>query len=249
MMRTVLAVARRGHRGLFWLRRRHGRARPSCSAVLAVVDSGCCSGAPLWFKPLKFAISFAALRRHAGLDARPAARRDHAAHRLGDRPRPRSRWRSSSGRRPAARAATSTSTRRSTPPCLRHGRDDRRALAGHARRRAALPPRARPRPRRRPPRCGWARRRADRAGRGLPHGHGGHAHGRRAGRRPGAAPGRLEHHRRRPADRATSSACTPCRACRCSPPRSPSARSARRGRPRPARPDRRGGVRPAWSCC
>jgi hypothetical protein len=56
-MRTVLAVARRGHPGLYWF----AVAMAALAAVLAglaVVDQRELLGAPLWLKPLKFAISF-----------------------------------------------------------------------------------------------------------------------------------------------------------------------------------------------
>lgn len=57
-MNAVLARARRGHPGLFWL-----AAAMALLAVvtagLAVVDQRTLLGAPLWFKPLKFALSIA----------------------------------------------------------------------------------------------------------------------------------------------------------------------------------------------
>ncbi|MCA1675126.1 MAG: hypothetical protein LC799_24030, partial [Actinobacteria bacterium] len=56
-VREVLTDARRGHRGLFWF--------SAAMAVLAgglviaaAVDERTLLGAPLWFKPLKFALSF-----------------------------------------------------------------------------------------------------------------------------------------------------------------------------------------------
>ena len=55
---TVLAVARRGHRGLFAFAVAMAVLTPVL-AVLAVVDDRVLLGAPLWFKPLKFAISLA----------------------------------------------------------------------------------------------------------------------------------------------------------------------------------------------
>jgi hypothetical protein len=55
---TVLAVARRGHRGLFAFAVAMSVLTPVL-AVLAVVDDRVLLGAPLWFKPLKFAISLA----------------------------------------------------------------------------------------------------------------------------------------------------------------------------------------------
>ena len=68
-MTAVLAVARRGHRGLFAFAVAMAVLTPVL-AVLAVVDDRVLLGAPLWFKPLKFAISLVALRRHTRLDAR-----------------------------------------------------------------------------------------------------------------------------------------------------------------------------------
>ncbi|MGD9529517.1 hypothetical protein [Pseudonocardia sp.] len=56
-MRTLLADARRGHRGLYGLA--VGMAGLAVvTAVLAVVDDRVLLGAPLWLKPLKFSISF-----------------------------------------------------------------------------------------------------------------------------------------------------------------------------------------------
>lgn len=58
-MNAVLADARRGHPGLYW----SAVAMVGLAvvlAVLAVVDQRMLMGAPLWFKPLKFAISIAA---------------------------------------------------------------------------------------------------------------------------------------------------------------------------------------------
>jgi hypothetical protein len=57
-MTAVLAVARRGHRGLFAFAAAMSVLTPVL-AVLAVVDDRVLLGAPLWFKPLKFAISLA----------------------------------------------------------------------------------------------------------------------------------------------------------------------------------------------
>jgi hypothetical protein len=57
-MRTLLADARRGHPGLYWLAA--GMAVLALvTAVLAVVDARTLVGAPLWFKPIKFSISIA----------------------------------------------------------------------------------------------------------------------------------------------------------------------------------------------
>jgi hypothetical protein len=55
-MITVLADARRGHRGLFAFAVAMAVLVPVL-AVLSVVDHRVLLGAPLWFKPLKFAIS------------------------------------------------------------------------------------------------------------------------------------------------------------------------------------------------
>jgi hypothetical protein len=58
-MTTALADARRGHRGLFAFAVAMAALTPLL-AVLAVVDDRVLLGAPLWLKPLKFAISFVA---------------------------------------------------------------------------------------------------------------------------------------------------------------------------------------------
>ncbi len=58
-MTTVLADARRGHPGLFWFAVSMAVLAPVL-AVLSVVDDRVLLGAPLWFKPLKFAVSFVA---------------------------------------------------------------------------------------------------------------------------------------------------------------------------------------------
>ena len=58
-MTSVLADARRGHRGLFAFAVAMAVLTPVL-AVLAVVDDRVLLGAPLWLKPLKFAISFVA---------------------------------------------------------------------------------------------------------------------------------------------------------------------------------------------
>jgi hypothetical protein len=55
----VAADARRGHRGLFWFAVAMAVLVPVL-AVLAVVDDRVLLGAPLWLKPLKFAVSFVA---------------------------------------------------------------------------------------------------------------------------------------------------------------------------------------------
>jgi hypothetical protein len=58
-MTAVLTAARRGHPGLYWF-----AITMTASAVVlagvAALDHRTLLGAPLWFKPLKFAISFAA---------------------------------------------------------------------------------------------------------------------------------------------------------------------------------------------
>ncbi|WP_143517278.1 hypothetical protein [Pseudonocardia sp. MH-G8] len=55
-MRTVLADARRGHPGLYWLAVVMA-ALTLVTAVLAVIDQRTLLGAPLWFKPVKFSLS------------------------------------------------------------------------------------------------------------------------------------------------------------------------------------------------
>jgi len=57
-MRTILADARRGHPGLFWLTLGMA-ALALVTAGLAVLDQRTLLGAPLWSKPLKFSISIA----------------------------------------------------------------------------------------------------------------------------------------------------------------------------------------------
>jgi hypothetical protein len=56
-MRTILADARRGHAGLYGLAVASAALVPIL-LVLAAVDDRVLLGAPLWVKPLKFAISF-----------------------------------------------------------------------------------------------------------------------------------------------------------------------------------------------
>jgi hypothetical protein len=55
-MRTVLADARRGHPGLYWLAVAMA-ALTLVTVALAVVDQRTLLGAPLWYKPLKFSVS------------------------------------------------------------------------------------------------------------------------------------------------------------------------------------------------
>jgi hypothetical protein len=55
-MRTVLADARRGHPGLYWLAVTMA-ALTLVTAALAIIDQRTLLGAPLWFKPLKFSVS------------------------------------------------------------------------------------------------------------------------------------------------------------------------------------------------
>ncbi|QJY47358.1 hypothetical protein [Pseudonocardia broussonetiae] len=56
---NVLSTARRGHPGLYWWAVAMA-ALAVVLAVAAVVDQRTLMGAPLWFKPLKFAVSFVA---------------------------------------------------------------------------------------------------------------------------------------------------------------------------------------------
>lgn len=58
-MTAVLSDARRGHPGLYWYAVAMAVAAVVL-ALLAVVDQRTLLGAPLWFKPLKFAVSFVA---------------------------------------------------------------------------------------------------------------------------------------------------------------------------------------------
>lgn len=79
-MTTVLAAARRGHRGLFGFAVAMAVLVPVL-AVLAIVDDRVLLGAPLWFKPLKFAVSFVA---YAGTLAWLLGQlRERALHRTG----------------------------------------------------------------------------------------------------------------------------------------------------------------------
>ena len=57
-MRTLLADARRGHPGLYWLAAGMA-ALALVAAGLAVIDQRTLVGAPLWFKPMKFSLSIA----------------------------------------------------------------------------------------------------------------------------------------------------------------------------------------------
>ena len=223
-MTPSLADARRGHRGLFAFAVAMAVLTPVL-AVLAVVDDRVLLGAPLWLKPLKFAISFVAVRRHARLDARAAARARPCSgtgwvivRRVGP-----SRWRSSSGRR-----------RRAPQPLQhRHAARRRSVLTSWAPRSSCSgSPRS-------PSRCGSSASPvatgppAPRSGSGLVVALvgllEGFAHGRgwtatrwacrtadpacrwSAGAPPAATCGSR-----------TSSGCTPCRASRCSPRRWPS---------------------------
>lgn len=77
-MNTVLTDARRGHAGLYRFAIAMG-GLAAVLAVLAVVDQRTLLGAPLWFKPLKFAVSFAA---YSGA----------LAWMLGQLPRPAMQW-------------------------------------------------------------------------------------------------------------------------------------------------------------
>ena len=204
-MITVLADARRGHRRPVRVRRRHGRARPRCSSLLAIVDDRTLLGAPLWLKPLKFAISFVAyagtLAWMLGQLRVPAAAADRLGHRgrVGRRDgdhrraggprraqplqRRRRHRRGRCSRSWAPRSSCSTSPR--VAIALRFLREP-----GRDRGRSAWADPARPgREPRRDARSAssWSRDRVARGG--------------RARRRSRAAAGRLEHHRRRPADR------------------------------------------------
>ena len=58
-MESMLATARRGHAGLFWMGIGMG-ALAVAILLVSIVDLRQLLGAPLWFKPLKFAISFTA---------------------------------------------------------------------------------------------------------------------------------------------------------------------------------------------
>ncbi|GAA4865205.1 hypothetical protein [Actinomycetospora straminea] len=54
---AVLATARRGHAGLFWFAAAMG-GLAVVTALAAVLDDRALLGAPIWLKPLKFALSF-----------------------------------------------------------------------------------------------------------------------------------------------------------------------------------------------
>ena len=58
-MESMLATARRGHAGLFWMGIGMG-ALAVAILLVSIVDLRQLLGAPLWFKPLKFAVSFTA---------------------------------------------------------------------------------------------------------------------------------------------------------------------------------------------
>ncbi len=90
-MRTLLADARRGHPGLYWLAAGMA-ALALVTAGLAVVDQRTLVGAPLWFKPMKFSISIALFALALAWMLGQLRERAHAPHRLGDRRRA-SRWR------------------------------------------------------------------------------------------------------------------------------------------------------------
>src|SRR3712207_3216263 len=79
-MTTVLATARRGHRGLFAFAVAMTALTPVL-AVLAVVDDRVLLGSPLWLKPLKFAISLALYA--ATLAWMLGQLRERALHRVG----------------------------------------------------------------------------------------------------------------------------------------------------------------------
>ena len=115
-MTSVLADARRGHPGLYAFAVATGALVPVL-AVLAVVDDRVLLGAPVWLKPLKFAVSFFTysgtlawmlgnLREgRCGAPAGPSS------------PPPPSKWRSSPARPRSDTAATSTSTAAWAQPC------------------------------------------------------------------------------------------------------------------------------------
>ena len=145
-MTSVLADARRGHRGLFAFAVAMAVLTPVL-AVLAVVDDRVLLGAPLWLKPLKFAISFVA---YAGTLAWLLGRlRERALQRTG--------WVIvTASAVEMAIIVGQAAERRAQPlqrrhrlrrhPVLGHGRHDRRALVRHARRRAAISARGSPTP-------------------------------------------------------------------------------------------------------
>ena len=201
-MDTLLGTARRGHAGLFWTAVAMA-ALAAAFLVLALVDQRELLGAPLWFKPLKFAISIAAYT--AAL-----------AWMLGRLPAPalqRTGWAIVAGLWIEIVIIAGQAARGQ----LSHFNDDGgigsllfaimgAAIAAVFLLNAAVAVRfLRERSDRARSRHRHAVRPAGDAGRHEhrdPDDRRRRARGRRARRRPGAAAGRLEHHRRRPADRA-----------------------------------------------
>ena len=228
-MNTLLGTARRGHAGLYWTAVAM-TALAAAFLVLALVDQRELLGAPLWFKPLKFAISIAAYT--AAL-----------AWMLGRLPAPalqRTGWAIVAGLWLEIVIIAGQAARGQ----LSHFNDDggtgsllfaimgatisavfllNAAVAVRFLRERSIEPDLAT-----AVRVGLLVTLVGMRHR-LPDDRRRRAHGRPAGRRPGVAAGRLEHRRRRPADRGTSSGCTRCRCCRCS------------WRPWPA-------SRPPWTC-
>ena len=145
-MTTALADARRGHRGLFAFAVAMAALTPVL-AILALVDDRVLLGAPLWFKPLKFAISLALYA--ATLAWMLGQLRERAMQRTGWIVTAAARDRDGDHRGAGGGRASQPLQHRHAAqrrPVEHDGHDDRGALAGHPRRRAAFPARAGPRP-------------------------------------------------------------------------------------------------------
>ena len=203
--------------GLYWL--------AAGMAALALVTAGLAAGRPADAARRPALVQAAevldldrAVRARAGLDARPAAGARDAPHRLGDRRGPRARdgdHRRPGGPRPEVALQHRRPPRRRA--LLDHGRHHHRGLARHARRRAAVPARARSRPG------------DDARDPARPRGVAGRDGGRvPAGRRTAATrsacptaapacPSSAGARRAATCGSPTSSACTPSRCCRCWP--------------------------------